>query len=116
LDNRVPDEVKRVYSVTLNGKNDCVVMTEEEASLITLKFAGVSANFELYDMTAKHGMLPYMLHKLERMQYYPQSYENWRWDGPLPQAPYKKGVGPGQFGGAAKTVWEFEDLIGDEYV
>ena len=31
--------MKKVWSVTINGKNDCVVMTDEEAMIITLKFS-----------------------------------------------------------------------------
>ena len=45
------------------------------------------------------------------MQYYPQEHDNWIWTGPLPQPPYQKGVGPGQYGGAAKMVWNFDDLM-----
>ena len=89
-------------------------MTEEEASLVTLKFDGVT-EFEIYDMTARHGMLPEYLHKESRQQYYPTEEQNWIWNGPLPQAPYVKGKGPGQFGGAAEVCWEFEDLISDKY-
>lgn len=109
------EDEDRVYSVTINGKNDCVVMTEFESSLITLKYAGVS-EFEMVDMTERHGIKPLHLHKLEREQYYPSPDVNWIWNGPLPQAPYIKGKGPGQYGGAAHTVWEFDDLIGDDYV
>ena len=108
-------EEKRVFSVTINGKNDCVVMTEEEASLVTLKYSHVQ-DFEIVDMTARHSMKPEHLHKLERAQYYPGPDAGWHWEGPLPQAPWKKGVGPGQFGGAAHCVWEFEDLISGDYV
>ena len=39
-------------SVTISGKNDCVVMTDEEAMVITLKF---SPDIEITDMTSKHG-------------------------------------------------------------
>ena len=28
----------KVYSVTINGKNDCVVMSEEEAMLVKIKY------------------------------------------------------------------------------
>ena len=44
--------MKKVWSVTAHGKNDCVVMTDEEAMIITLKF---SPDIEIYDMTTKHG-------------------------------------------------------------
>ena len=45
--------MKRVYSVTINGKNDCVEMTEQEANVIALKFG---KDIEMYDMTKRHGM------------------------------------------------------------
>ena len=56
--------MNKVWSVTIKGKNDCVVMTDEEAAVITLKFA---PNIEIYDMTERHGMKPEHLHKLDRM-------------------------------------------------
>ncbi len=97
--------MKRVYSVTINGANDCVCMTESEASFVTLKFA---EKLKMYDMTARHGMKPEHLHKLQR-------YE----DALLPhncvrvgaKAIYTKGIGPGQFGGSAQVMWEFQDLM-----
>ena len=52
--------MKKVWSVTIDGKNDCVVMTDEEAMIITLKF---SPDIEIYDMTTKHGMKPEHLHQ-----------------------------------------------------
>ena len=57
--------MKQVYSVTIGGANDCVVMTESEASMIALKFSHLST-FEMYDMTKRHGMKPEHLHKLAR--------------------------------------------------
>ena len=99
---------KHVWSVTISGNNDCVVLDEFEAMQVKMKFA---PDIEMWNMTEKFGMKPEYLHKEERMQYYPQEHENWVWTGPLPQPPWKKGVGPGQFGGAAKMVWEYEDLM-----
>lgn len=99
---------KHVWSVTISGNNDCVVLDEFQAMQVKMKF---SPNVEMYNMTERFGMQPEHLHKEERMQYYPQEHENWVWTGPLPQPPWKKGVGPGQFGGAAKMVWEYEDLM-----
>lgn len=113
-EDRVPGAIERVYSVTINGKNDCVIMTEEEASLITLKFEGVT-EFEMYDMTARHGMLPKHLHKLQREQDSMPQGVTWLGEKP-PSQTWVKGIGPGQFGGASKMIWEFEDLIGDKYV
>ena len=100
--------MEQVWSVTINGKNDCVVLTDFEAMQVKMKFM---PDIEMFNMTEKHGLKPEFLHKEERQQYYPQEYENWVWNGPLPQAPYKKGIGPGQFGGAAKMVWNFDDLM-----
>ena len=55
--------MKRVYSVTINGANDCVCMTESEASFVTLKFA---ETLKMYDLAARHGMKPELLHKFHR--------------------------------------------------
>tara|TARA_B100001057_G_scaffold435739_1_gene466285 strand:+ start:24 stop:338 length:315 start_codon:yes stop_codon:yes gene_type:complete len=99
---------KEVWSVTIDGKNDCVVLDEFEAMQVKIKF---SPDVEMYNMTKRFGMQPEHLHKEERMQYYPQEHDNWIWSGPLPQPPYKKGQGPGMYGGAAKMVWEYEDLM-----
>lgn len=96
---------KKVWSVTINGKNDCVIMTEFEAMQIKLKFEGVCL-FEMYDMTERHGMRPEHLHKLERHAQYSDQV---RWIGKIPE--YKKGVGPGMFGGAAHMIWEYDDLL-----
>ena len=32
---------EKKWSVTISGKNDCVVMTDEEAMVITLKFSPI---------------------------------------------------------------------------
>ena len=98
---------KKVWSVTINGQNDCVVMTETEAAMVTLKFSG--DQFEIYDMTERHGMKPEHLHKMQRMsdaEYYAGCNVK-----VLHPVEYTKGVGPGMFGGAARMVWEFEDLM-----
>lgn len=109
-----PDVIDRVYSVTINGKNDCVVMTREEASLVILKFDGAVDSFEMYDMTARHGLLPEFLHKEFRMMDILPDNVTWTGEKP-PTQTYVKGIGPGMWGGAAKMVWEFDDLIGDTY-
>lgn len=99
--------MKKVWSVTINGKNDCVIMTEFEAMNVKLKFSG--EDFEMYDMTERHGMKPEHLHKLQRIsdaEYY--SGCNVKIEHP---EEYVKGVGPGMFGGAARMVWDFDDLM-----
>ena len=99
--------MNKVWSVTIKGKNDCVVMTDEEAAVITLKFA---PNIEIYDMTERHGMKPEHLHKMARMtdaEYYKNSNVTI-----IEESNYTKGVGPGSFGGAChKQIWEYEDLM-----
>jgi hypothetical protein len=35
--------MKRVWSVTICGKNDCVSMTDEEANMIALKYGKLVA-------------------------------------------------------------------------
>lgn len=103
------NELDKVWSVTIAGKNDCVVMTEFEAMQVKLKFSGDDAQFEMYDMTERHGMKPEHLHKLQRMT----DAERF---GPsvtvLEESKYTKGVGPGAFGGAChKQLWEYDDLM-----
>ena len=45
--------MKRVYSVTICGKNDCVTMTEAEASMLAMKYG---KHLAMYDMTKRHGV------------------------------------------------------------
>ena len=96
----------KVWSVTIDGKNDCVVMTEFEAMQVKMKFM---PDIEMYDMTERHGMKPEHLHKMARLsdaEYYKGSNVTI-----LEEVTYTKGVGPGSFGGAARMVWEFDDLM-----
>ena len=83
-------------------------MSEAEAMFVKLKFTG-NYIFEMYDMTKRHGMQPEHLHKLQRMS----DAEYWKGSAVtvLEEVQYTKGVGPGQFGGAARMVWEYEDLM-----
>ena len=96
----------KVWSVTINGKNDCVILTDEEAFLVKTKFM---PDIEMYDMTSRHGMKPEHLHKLQRMSD-AEYYSGCNVKGLYP-VEYTKGVGPGMFGGAARMIWEFEDLM-----
>lgn len=99
---------KKVFSVTINGKNDCVIMTEFEAMTVKMKFSG--SDFEMYNMTERHGMQPQHLHKMARMS----DAEYWRGTNVsiIEESKYQKGVGPGAFGGAChKQVWEYDDLM-----
>lgn len=91
--------MKKVWSVTINGKNDCVIMDDAQAMIIKMKYM---PDIEIYDMTERHGMKPQHLHKLLRKE----------------QAEFierhhtiTKGIGTGQYGGAAPVCWEFEDLV-----
>ena len=94
---------KRVYSVTIGSKNDCVVMTEGEAMLLKMKYEGCIDTFEMYDMTKRHGMKPKYLHKLQREQ------DSSDLDGLMRSCGLDKTQ---HFGGAnAKVLWEFDDLI-----
>ena len=90
-----------VYSVTIGGKNDCVVMTPEQSLMVQLKYA---PDIKMYNMTERHGMLPQHLHKLQR-------YESAHIKYVGKPEPVIKGVGTGQFGAAADVLWEFEDLM-----
>ena len=97
----------KVYSVTIKGKNDCVVMTEEEAMLVKIKYM---PDIEIYDMTERHGMKPEHLHKLSRMDDAERFGPNITYMGK--EEPVIKGVGIGSFGGASnKVIWDFDDLM-----
>ena len=98
--------MNRVYSITIDGANDCVVMTEAESALIVMKFGN---RLEMYDMTARHGLQPEHLHKLKRLEDAGQLPQGVTAMGPV--GINKKGVGPGKFGGAANMMWEFQDLM-----
>lgn len=98
---------QKVWSVTIKGKNDCVVLTDFEAMQVKMKFM---PDIEMYDMTERHGMKPAHLHKEFRMQDTMPPNVVWVGDKP-PSQTYIKGVGPGMFGGAAKMMWEFKDLM-----
>lgn len=91
--------MKLVWSVTICGKNDCVIMTEEEASVIAMKYG---KDVEMYDMTKRHGMRPEHLHKVQR-------YEQREWADR--GVSFSKGIKTGQFGGAAPVDWTYDDLL-----
>jgi len=94
--------MSKVWSVTIDGKNDCVVMTDEEAMIITLKF---SPDIQIVDMTTKHGIKPEHLHQVNRKQQLEDERRN---------IFYEKWEGIGGFGGYAKVDWTFEDLLAME--
>ena len=91
--------MKKVWSVTISGKNDCVVMTDEEAMVITLKF---SPDIEITDMTTKHGIKPEHLHQENRRAQLEDERRS---------IFFEKFEGIGGFGGYAKVDWTFEDLL-----
>ena len=90
---------KRVYSVTIDTKNDCVIMTEGEAMLLKMKYM---PDIEMYDMTERHGMKPEYLKKGLRAEQH-----NWE----KQNRSFSKGIKVGSFGGAAPVDWQFDDLI-----
>ena len=45
----------KVWSVTIKGKNDTVVMTDEQAMIVKMKFA---PNIDMHDLTTLHGLTP----------------------------------------------------------
>lgn len=89
--------VDKVYSVTINGKNDCVIMSEEEAIMVKIKYM---PDIRMYDMTALHG-------------YDAESYKKSEREEQLSRLDYTKelvldGV---KWNGAVKTTWTAEDLL-----
>jgi|TARA_R110000851_G_scaffold56827_1_gene132763 hypothetical protein len=91
--------MKSVWSVTICGKNDCVDMTDEEASMIALKYG---KHVAMYDMTKRHGIKAEYLHKQQRHE-----QREWANRG----VSFSKGIKTGSFGGAAPVNWTFDDLI-----
>ena len=90
--------MEQVYSVTINGLNDCVVMTQEQSLMVQLKY---SPNIEIHNMTERHGILPQHLHKLQRYESAHLTHIG------HPQL-VVKGTHIGIFGAAG---WSFEDLM-----
>tara|TARA_B100000212_G_scaffold338526_1_gene315216 strand:+ start:1018 stop:1299 length:282 start_codon:yes stop_codon:yes gene_type:complete len=89
--------MKKVYSISINGKNDCVILDEEEAALIKLKYM---PNIRMYDMTKLHG-------------YEPESYKKAEREEQLSRLDYARelaleGV---KWNGNVKTHWTPEDLL-----
>ena len=89
----------KVWSVTIKGQNDCVVLTDFEAMQVKMKFM---PDIEMYDMTERHGMKPEHLHQENRRA----QLEDERRD-----IFFQKWEGIGGFGGYAKVDWTFEDLL-----
>jgi len=54
---------KRVYNVTIDGKNDCVIMTEGELMITKMKHM---PNFQMQDLTKSHGMTAKYVYKLQK--------------------------------------------------
>jgi len=91
--------MKSVWSVTICGKNDCVNMTEAEASVLAMKYG---KHIEMYDMTKRHGIKAEYLHKQQRQEQHDWERQN---------RSFSKGIKVGRFGGAAPVDWTFDDLI-----
>ena len=89
--------MNKVWSVTINGQNDCVVMSDEEAALVTLKFA---PNIDIHDMTTKHGMTPEFMQTLTRNNQLEVK-------GTLLEKYAEAGI----FGAFVKQNWTFKDLL-----
>tara|TARA_B100001057_G_scaffold498665_1_gene606468 strand:- start:1629 stop:1919 length:291 start_codon:yes stop_codon:yes gene_type:complete len=96
--------MNKVWSVTINGQNDCVVMTDEQAMVITLKF---SPDIQIIDMTEKHGMTPEHMQKADRQQ---QLEEYGR------DMFFEKWEGVGGFNHYVKADWTFEKLLAMEAI
>ena len=90
--------MQQVYSVTINGKHDCVVMTEEQSLMVQLKY---SPDIEIHNLTERHGILPEHLHKLERYESAHLQYIN------HPQLVIRSS----NSAATADVSWEFEDLM-----
>jgi len=90
--------MEQVYSVTIKGKNDNVVMTEEQCLMVKLKY---SPNIEIHNLTERHGILPHHLHKLERHESAHLMYTN----QPLLV------IRSSNSAAIADVNWEFEDLM-----
>ena len=89
--------VTSVWSVTINGRNDCVVMTDFEAMQVKMKFA---PNILMHNMTELHSMKPQHLHKQARKQVTLTATPSMCWAN----LAEKSGV-------AIQAQWEYEDLM-----
>jgi hypothetical protein len=49
---------ERLFSLSIDGKDDFVIMTEGEAMLLKIKETGGTRGFEMYDMTERYGFTP----------------------------------------------------------
>jgi len=90
-------DVASVWSVTISGRNDCVVMTDFEAMQVKMKFA---PNILMHNMTELHGMKPQHLHKQARKQVTLTATPSMCWAN----LAEKSGV-------AIQAQWEYEDLM-----
>jgi len=94
----------KVWSVTIKGKNDTVVMTDEQAMIVKMKFA---PNIDMHDLTTLHGLTPAHLHKIERNKSFANEDKSLLWmKNRLEMGVY--GGWPGEY---EKAVWEYQDLI-----
>ena len=55
--------MKKVWSIRIKGKMDCVVLNDEEAMIVKMKFM---PDIQMYDMTTLHNIKPEHLHKVNR--------------------------------------------------
>jgi hypothetical protein len=95
--------MKKVWNVSINGKTDCVIMNDEEAMIIKMKFM---PDIKMYDMTKLHGMQPEHLHKINRSQ---------QLEGDLKAMWLKNALETNVLGGNpgtyVKECWDYQTLI-----
>lgn len=54
---------QRVYNVTIDGKNDFVIMTEGELMITKMKHM---PNFQMQDLTESHGITAKYVYKIKK--------------------------------------------------
>ena len=57
---------QKVWSVTIKGKNDCVVLTDFEAMQVKMKFM---PDIEMYDMTERFGEICTLAQRISYARY-----------------------------------------------
>ena len=95
--------MKKVWSVTINGKNDQVIMDDAEAMIVKMKFM---PDIEMFDLTTLHNIAPEHLHKVQRGE---------SLDNDIHLQWIKNALEMGVLGGypsnQVKENWEFKDLL-----
>lgn len=96
--------MEQVWSITIKGKTDCVILDESQAMIVKMKFM---PDIQMHNLTELHGMKPSYLHKIERKKSLDNDSRALIWM----KAAYESGGMGGWPGEYEKPHWEYQDLI-----